>query len=91
MKKLKLILAMYKALSTNRFFVIAKMSNQMNEPQIEIHPVANLKDRMNFYANRYTENLTCKNGNTKIVAYADGTDMIEAVQNISEKIQGEEC
>ena len=91
MKKLKLILAMYKALSTNRFFAIAKVSNRMNEPQIEIHPVANLKDRMNIYSNRYTENLTCKMGGTKIVAYADGADMIEAVQNISEKIQGEEC
>ena len=92
MKKMMLMLAMYKAFSTNRFFVMAKISRKINEAQIEIHPVANIKEQMDFYSEKYDGNLECKlSSGTKIVAYADGADMIEAVKNISEKLRGEEC
>ena len=92
MSKMRMLLAMYEAIDTNSYFIVAIQSKDLHEPELILNPSVNLVSKMNYYADAYTEELELKhNTDIGIVAYAMGKDKMEAINNITHKLQGEVC
>lgn len=92
MHKMKMLLAMYEAIETNSYFIVAIKHKELKEAELILNPSGNLVSKMKYYSDAYTENLELKlNSDIKIVAYAVGKDKMEAINNITHKLQGDIC
>lgn len=92
MKKIKMLLALYEALDTNSYISIAVKSSEMEKAEIIINPPSNIKAKMRYYSEAYNDALELeRNKDIQIIAYAKGKSDMEALVNISHKIEGVIC
>jgi len=89
MKKINMLLDMYEALDTNSYIVVAIDAPELDSPEIILNAPSNIKSKMRYYSQAYNDHLELNaNKDVRIIANAKGKSEMEALVNISHKIEG---
>lgn len=89
MKKINMLLDMCEAFDTNSYIVVAVKTPDTEKPELIINSPENIKSKMKYYAQNYNEFLELnKNKDVKIINYARGKSYMEALVNITHKLEG---
>lgn len=69
-----------KAIENKDKYVAVVVTNNCKEPEIIINPNSNFEEKLNYYKNAYSEDLTLKTFNKiKIIKYSSGNSIEELI------------